>query len=379
MIGDQNLLTILLTYSLIQGYILVFYCWLTRKNFFLTTLIAVISTQILVHLTYHFSWFLSAPHVIFVDGPLWYLIGPLFLLVTRSIIGAPIRAKEQIWHGLPFLIFLAYLAPFYILRGEEKIETFKNVFGLDTYSGDINHYFFSFHILVYLIFSLYTFRKHGHQLRENDAWSVLIFDIQAEAVLKYYTILWIGAFGFYYLSDLYYQGFHNYYKVFYLLLSALIHQTFYFSLIRKPSNGYGNGGIVRRPRYRTSGLTVDDKNNIAQKVQRYVCREEVYKNPNLRIREVADALKLSPHHISQSLNESLTKSFFDLVNEQRLIAVVSALERSEFDNYTITGVALEYGFGSPSSFHRIFKKHYKKTPRQFMNELARVERLSGQT
>jgi len=107
-------------------------------------------------------------------------------------------------------------------------------------------------------------------------------------------------------------------------------------------------------------------NSIVTSVIAYVSKYEVYKNPGLRLRNVSDHLNIPSHHISQSINQVLKKSFFDVVNEQRVNGIKETLLSDRYRNYTLMAVAGEFGFKSPSSFYRIFKNYTGVTPKEYI-------------
>lgn len=46
--------------------------------------------------------------------------------------------------------------------------------------------------------------------------------------------------------------------------------------------------------------------------------EELYKNPNLKLSDVASRMNISAHQLSQLLNDNLGKSFSTYINEYRI-------------------------------------------------------------
>jgi AraC-like DNA-binding protein len=73
-----------------------------------------------------------------------------------------------------------------------------------------------------------------------------------------------------------------------------------------------------------------------------------------------------PNHLSQVINAELNKSFFDFINEYRIAEAKRRLLDGRFEHYSILAIALEVGFNNKASFNRVFKKHTRMTPSDFV-------------
>lgn len=362
--SDQNLWTILLTYSFVQGYLLAVYGWLTLRRYFLATLLAVISTLILAHLYYHFQWFRDQPHFIFTEAPLWYLIGPLIYLFMRNLFGYRTGWKSLL-HLVPFLVFLAYIGPFYFEPGPEKISTLGAVFSENTYQGDINRALFSAHIFIYMLLTWLAFNQESTRLKESSSRSNLILDSGISLALKYYLIFFGLGLIVYLLAGQNYERAQIYYVVYYAGLSVLIHFIFYYILMRGGSQPEHVDNMQSVDKYSSSSLSPSELERIAEQVMAYVDQFEVYRNPELRLRMVSEGLNIPQHQISQAINQQLEKTFFDLVNERRIEGMRQHIGDKRYANYTLAGIASEHGFKSDSSFYRIVKKYTGMTPKDY--------------
>ncbi|NNK88327.1 MAG: AraC family transcriptional regulator [Flavobacteriaceae bacterium] len=83
-------------------------------------------------------------------------------------------------------------------------------------------------------------------------------------------------------------------------------------------------------------------------------------------------LKVSPHTLSQLLNNHLHKSFSEYINEFRLNEAKKRLLDPAYEEYTILAIAFESGFKSKSSFQRLFKKYTGYTPSSFLRKMKNV-------
>lgn len=94
----------------------------------------------------------------------------------------------------------------------------------------------------------------------------------------------------------------------------------------------------------------------ASRVRRYLETSGVYTNPDLSLRDVAQATGITYNNISRAINVVLEKNFFELVNSLRIEKSKELLINKKKLNLTIETIAEKCGFNSPSSFCRTFKK-----------------------
>jgi AraC-like DNA-binding protein len=79
-------------------------------------------------------------------------------------------------------------------------------------------------------------------------------------------------------------------------------------------------------------------------------------------------LGVSPHHLSQILNESLGQSFFDYAAQWRIAEAKKLLVSSENQHIKIEEIAEMVGYNSKSAFNTAFKKIVGQTPSQYRKE-----------
>ena len=92
---------------------------------------------------------------------------------------------------------------------------------------------------------------------------------------------------------------------------------------------------------------------------------------DLNIMDLAKILETSVNKLSQVINESFHKNFYNLVNHYRIEEVKKLLKDPEKQKFTIISIAYECGFNSKSSFNTAFKKHTHLTPSQYKNKHSR--------
>ncbi len=122
-------------------------------------------------------------------------------------------------------------------------------------------------------------------------------------------------------------------------------------------------------KYKRSMLKPDERKRLAVALKDALVKEQLYLDPELSRAKLAEYLQVSPHTLSQLLNNHFHKSFSDYVNEYRLEEAKRKLIDPSYQRHTILSIAFESGFSSKSSFQRLFKKFMGKTPSQYLEEM----------
>jgi AraC-like DNA-binding protein len=121
-------------------------------------------------------------------------------------------------------------------------------------------------------------------------------------------------------------------------------------------------------KYLRSSLTPETAKQYIASLQNYLEVEKPFLLRDLTLQDVAQALSVPAHHLTQAINEHLQKNFYTLVNEYRIEEVKRRLLDPKFAHLTMLSIAHDAGFNSKSSFNMTFKKHVGVTPSQFRNE-----------
>lgn len=105
---------------------------------------------------------------------------------------------------------------------------------------------------------------------------------------------------------------------------------------------------------------------LLKKLNELISTKVLYKNTSIKISHVAKEIGITPHKLSQLLNDNLGKSFTAFMNEYRIEEAKKLLqERKEL---TLEAIGFEAGFSSKSNFYATFKKVVGQTPSQFQQQ-----------
>jgi AraC-like DNA-binding protein len=121
----------------------------------------------------------------------------------------------------------------------------------------------------------------------------------------------------------------------------------------------------KNSRYARSGLTEKRKEKIAEKLLQYMEKSRPWLQRDLTIQDVSDALGFPQHYLTQTINESLGKNFYTLVNEYRVEEFKQRLLDPRYSHLTVLAIAHDAGFNSKSTFNTVFKKLEGMTPSEY--------------
>lgn len=124
----------------------------------------------------------------------------------------------------------------------------------------------------------------------------------------------------------------------------------------------------QKQRYAKSSLKGQESEQLWSNVMQLMEQDKLYRNPELRLNELAEKTGRSLHHVSQVINENKHISFSDFVNEYRVDEAKELLLSPRASEITIFAISLEVGFNSKTAFYNAFKKITGKTPSQFKKE-----------
>lgn len=119
------------------------------------------------------------------------------------------------------------------------------------------------------------------------------------------------------------------------------------------------------PKYQRNRLDDDEARQLLARLEELMGSRRAYRDPDLTLPTLADALGITLHMLSQLLNVRIGKSFFVYVNAHRADALMAALADPRKTDRGVLDLAFEVGFSSKSTLNSFFKKHTGTTPTEF--------------
>lgn len=127
-------------------------------------------------------------------------------------------------------------------------------------------------------------------------------------------------------------------------------------------------------KYKDKKISDPKAQELINKLEHEISSQELYKNSNIKMADVAKKLNVLPHTISQVLNDNLGKGFPQYLNEFRIEAAKKII--TEGSNDTFETIGYDCGFNSKSTFFATFKKITGTTPAKFKTKLQNPSNIS---
>lgn len=94
--------------------------------------------------------------------------------------------------------------------------------------------------------------------------------------------------------------------------------------------------------------------------------QKIFLDPEISLDQVARMLDIHPNILSQTINYTENKNFYDFINRRRVDEFKRIALLPENYKYTLLALAFEAGFNSKTSFNRNFKKYEHCSPSEFI-------------
>ncbi|MFS2316326.1 helix-turn-helix domain-containing protein [Maricaulis sp. D1M11] len=119
------------------------------------------------------------------------------------------------------------------------------------------------------------------------------------------------------------------------------------------------------PAYSRSSLDETRQAEIAKRLDKALRIDHLHLNPMITLPDLARAVGAKPGHLSQTLNQHMGTSFFELINRHRILEAKRLLLTCED---TILDIAYRVGFNSRSSFYKCFRDICGMSPSRYRQE-----------
>lgn len=306
------------------------------SNFFLGSLILVLSLRVGKSVFYFFTDSLPDIYILFGLLACW-LIGPFLYFYVKSAISNTENIKKIALITFAPLILIA-IVTMILYPWSANLELWKN------------HLVKAIYVqwLLFVILAgveIYLHRRRVFIDSKNKNFKIWLLTLYFGNLLicivfnlHSYTPYIIGALSFSF--------------VFYVLALLLV---FY----KKKENLL----YLESKKYQSNRIDSDEANIIKKRLNSLMHDEKIYLNSSLNSAKLAKLVQVSPVKLSQTFNEYLGKSFNDFVNSYRIDAAKQMIISEK--NLTLEAIGLDSGFNSKSTFYTAFKKHTGITPSQF--------------
>jgi len=335
-------------------------------NYWLAAFPAVSATRIVLKFLSESDLILTMPHAWRLNYPLGLVTPVLIYLYTIFLLDERARFRPRhLLHFLPVALLVAYLMPFYILSGAEKIAVYSGASA--SRPGNIPSWYhpagvvYSIAYFAWMAWRLRTFwrvnrgRKLSKYRRFAASW--VAFVVGGGGVFLVAAVI----------SLIMPRSHMSNYYVFQVLSMIMIVGC--FRLLTLPDTVFAGAGSA--PKYAKTPLSDAERHAYGQKLAIAMKEKALYRRDGLRLADLASVLDAPEPVVSQVLNAEFGQSFSEFVNAHRVNAAKSFLNDPSYDGYTVEAIGQEAGFSSRATFYSAFKRLTGSTPTQYRDSLGR--------
>ncbi len=107
--------------------------------------------------------------------------------------------------------------------------------------------------------------------------------------------------------------------------------------------------------------------DIANRMKAYIEKNQSYKNPDLKMSDLAEVLSLSASKLSQVFSLYVKENYYEFINQYRLDEFKRLIAEGEYKRYTLTALSEKCGF-KKSSFFSTFRRVEGMTPTEYLKK-----------
>ncbi len=299
------------------------------------------------------------PYAYFFDDVWYFLFGPLFYIYILKF-----YTKEYKSNLIHFILplFIAILSVIYYIKtkGYSAYDTVRDEILFKIYWPIRSPWVGIAVLICYIIITLdfikiYNPPKKSQATQLRDRWVrflILLFSTFVVAYISYYVLvkfsffnpLWDYAISFTMAIGIYGVGYMAYTEP-------------------KIFNGELFTNLFQPSKKDKSELSPDTKNEFYSKLITYMEDSKPHLNSDLRLIDIATAIGLPIHIVSQLINEKANTNFNQFINAYRIKEASKLLKKSTYTS--ISSMYYDLGFNSRTTFYNTFKDKYGCTPLQY--------------
>jgi len=334
------------------------------------------------------------PAIIGIDVPLTLLYGPVVYLYARTLTSRePALRRSDLIHGLPFLVMLVIMLPFYARSGADKLafQQAPEAFALGRFLAIVTP-FKIIQALLYVALTLRLVQRHQKRMKETSSAAERL-NLAWLHKLVVGIVLLAGVAITFYLLDARNRSTHigmnpdTLYDDLTLFSTTVFVYAIGYLGLRQPEIFYPaslehlqadtetsasrkTADPADKPRYAKSGMNPESAQIHMQTLIQVMDEQKLYRRGDLTLQDLADVLGISPHNLTEVINTQAGQNFYDFVNGYRVREVQERLQDPRSANLTLLAIGLEAGFKSKSSFNAVFKRHTGMTPSEYRQQIG---------
>lgn len=309
-------------------------------------------------------WMNDYPWVFYTTETTFFLWGPAIYFFFRSAFDHEFRLQKQhLWHTLPAVIHTAFLTFKFHMHSNEVKTALLQHGAMSVEEDFVIHLLRNASVVVYLVICGWLWQKHKKLKSKGSGKSWMPFFLVVFCLVEFIQIL--------HFVDLETRTYNTYIYNFTSTLWFVVAITTLFKALRDPfftSSDKTKPKTNQEPR---KALISDvESEEIFNKIKRHIIEEENYKDLEMSVQKLAEAIDTTSKKTSWVINERFNMSFSDFINSYRIEAASHLLIND--NEKTVIEIAYEVGFNSKATFNRVFSKTKNTSPTQFRNENRKI-------
>ncbi len=308
----------------------------------------------------------KVPHFLSAGAIMMILVPPFGYLLYRHLMEPKKKTTIGVLllHMLPFFICTLTLVPFFQLSAEIKLEIVRDIYYEHQEIRGFSLLYSALNILQFIIYNILIARSIRKQ-RSTKAKKSQRFGVSWMNILLITLNTIVGMYIVLYLSFIYTTEFQPILIVIFITLMVttiyltgyhLVKNPFYFSTYKAS--------------YEKSPLKSETVKDLDERLNMLLTDQKPFLNSDIKLTEVASQLDVSPHQLSQFINQSKEISFTELINSFRIKHAAELLKIDSSKGQTILAIALESGFSNQANFIKVFKENTGLTPSEFRRQAS---------
>jgi len=315
-----------------------------KATYFLSALLLAISVRVAKSVFFSFSP-IASNTFLHIGLTACLLIGPLLYLYINETKG---KNKKWFWvlHILPIIVLMIVMHIFY------PYDEYRYLWRR-TSKGYLSWFLFS-QWLFYIIASAFICK---------DEFKKVLKLKQKASELNY----WITSivFGVFLIWLAYFTSNYTSYMVGAVSFTFLLYLAVFIIATKKRK---GLVFLGKPLRYENKKIGNKDAQEILNQIKVLFNDNPAYTNSEFKIHDLAKLLKITPHHLSQILNDNLNINFPKFINSYRIELAMKMIKTSP--NLTIEAIGKDCGFKSKATFYKAFKDKIGITPAVYRKNIT---------
>lgn len=340
---------------------------------FLAGFFFVICLYLLNNFSVAYEFWKIFPNTIIIITLVSLTYGPLLYFYVTSLLGKKVSKNQLLYHSIPIVITFLIILPFVFKDNSEKLPYFTDKFINLPVNVAIGTFLQFLSAPVYFVWIISILNLHKSTLKNTHS---SIDKISLSWMRKLlYGVVTIWLVDCLFVLAINFTNYDIHYGT-----SFIIKFTFIAFIILIGFYGIRQGNIFssiqsnsiepnkEETKVNKRIIPEDKTKEYTETLHRFMKKEKVYLNNEIRIQDLANELNIPVHTLSHVINTNLNQNFYDFINSHRINEVKTRLHDEKYSHYTIVAIAFDCGFNSKATFNRLFKQYTGLTPTQYKNE-----------